>query len=126
VITTSSSGEPFGHRTDRANLPAQRRREQLFELAESADRGFAAAVERFGGRGAKAHCHRHRLIPVEHQRRHRPAARSEPVAPRQPGSRLDRVPELAQPIDVASDRSHGDAEPVGELRSGPARARLQE
>jgi len=42
------------------------------------------------------------------------------------GRGADRVAEVAQPGDVATDRAGGDAEPVGQLGAGPGRARLQQ
>ena len=59
------------------------------------------------------------------QRWHRgPGAK--PVAAGGPRERLHRVAEVAQPLDVATDRPPGHLEPVGQLGARPVTAPLEQ
>ena len=61
------------------------------------------------------------------EQQHRVAARAaEPVAAVDAAIRVHRVPELAEPFDVAAERPLRDLEAGGEIRSGPVAAALQE
>ena len=68
---------------------------------------------------------RDRLVVVEDQRRQR-CTGGEPVAASTPGWRLHRVAQLAQPVDVPAQRAHRDAQPAGQVGTGPVAAALQE
>ena len=118
--------EAGGHRGDRGDLPAHRRREELLELAERPDRRIPASGDRLRRGRAQAHGDGDGLLAVEHQRRHRRPAGTEAVAAGDAGVGLDRVAELPEPVDVAAHGPHRDAEPVGQLRPGPLRPRLEE
>ena len=68
---------------------------------------------------------RHRLVVVEQERRHRrPADQS--VAADRAHRRLDRVAEVAQPVDVAADRPPADLEARGELAARPVARVLEQ
>ena len=101
------------------------RRQDLLELDQRAHRGLLDAGHRRARGGAQADRDRDRLVVVEQQRRHRGAG-AKPVAAGRAGQRLDRVAEVAQPLDVAPDRPAGHLEPVGQLGAGPVAAPLQQ
>ena len=120
----------------RAHQPRRRRREgghlvagaggeQLLQADEEPFGGGRAPDGRAPSGGAEARGEDHRLLVVQDERRHVAAAAAEPVAAHPPGVGIHRVAELAQPLDVPPDRSHGDAEVVGQLRAGPRTATLQ-
>ena len=74
--------------------------------------------DRAAGGRAQPDRDRDRLVVVEQQRR-QPAAGRELVAAGGAAGGVDRVAELAQPVDVAAQRARADLEPVGELVAGP-------
>jgi hypothetical protein len=114
-----------GRRAERRDAPAQVRRQHLLELDEGAHRGLLDARHGRAGGGEEAYCDRDRLLVVEQQRRHRGSG-LEPVPARRAGERLDRIPELAQPLDVAADRPAGHRQALGELGAGPVAASREE
>ena len=109
----------------RVDATAQVRRQDLLELDERADRRLLDPRHRGAGRGPQADRDRHRLVVVEQQRRHRRAG-MQAVASGGTGDRIDRIAELAQPLDIAADRAARHAEPLRELVAGPVAARLQQ
>ena len=92
--------------------------QHLLELREGADRRVLDAVDRGTGRLAQPDRDRHGLLVVEDEWR-QVRARGEPVAAVVAGCRLDRVAELAQPVDVSPDRAWAHLEP---RRRAPRRA----
>jgi hypothetical protein len=66
-----------------------------------------------------------RLLVVDHQRRQR-RARGQLVPARHAALRLDRVAELAQPVDVPAQRARRDLQLPGQLLARPVPARLQQ
>ena len=69
--------------------------------------------------------HRDRLVLVDDQRRHRAAGR-QLVAAVDPAVGVDRVAEVAQPLDVAAQRPLGHLEPARQLGAGPEPVGLQQ
>ena len=65
------------------------------------------------------------LLVVDDERRQR-GARGELVAALGAAVRVDRVAELAQPVDVAAQRARRHPQPVGQLRAGPEAVGLQQ
>ena len=114
-----------GGRAQRADATAKVSGQDLLELDESPNGGLLNPGDGRAGCGTEADRDRDRLVVVEEQRRHGGAG-SKPVAAGRTAERLDRVSELAQPVDVATDRPPRYLEPVGELRPRPVAARLEE
>jgi hypothetical protein len=117
-----------GHRDgvglQRVHPSAQPGREHLLELDQRPDRRLVDALDRADRRRTQPDGDRHRLVVVEEQRR-QGRAHAEPVAALHAERRVDRVAELAQPVDVAPHGPHGHLEPFGQLRAGPFAAGLQ-
>ena len=75
---------------------------------------------RRAGGGAQPDRDGDRLVVVEQQGRHRRAG-VQPVAAGGPVSRVDRIAELAQALDVAADGPAGDLQAAGELLARASR-----
>ena len=75
--------------------------------------------------GAQRDRDRHRLLVLEQQRRQRGAG-AQLVAAGDAADRVDGVPELAEPVDVAAQGPRADVQPVGELAAGPVAMGLQQ
>lgn len=116
--------ERSGRRLDRGDLVAQPDRQHLLQLGQSAHRGLLDPGDTSGG-GAQGDRDGHGLVVIEEQGWHISAG-GQAVAARGPGSALDRVAEIAQPVDVTADGAQGDAEPFGEFGAGPGAARLEQ
>ena len=122
-----------------AAVPAQRRHvgmhsvdatsqpvgQHLLELRERAHRRFLDAFDRRAGGGAEADRDRHCFVVVEQQGREVRAGR-QPVAAGNPRRGVDRVAELAEPLDVSPQRTGADLEVVGQLRPGPELVGLEQ
>ena len=106
------------HRCGQRHVVTQLRRQHLLQLRDGSLCGVAEALS---ARGANEDRQRERLVGVEHQRGHRRPADAEPVTAARARLRIDLVPELTQPIDIAAHRSHGDVQPSGQLRARPRR-----
>ena len=111
-------------RRERGHATPQVRRQDLAKLRERPD-GGAARVD--GVRDDRPQPERDRdgLVIVEQERRHRAAA-DEPVPADAPHRRLDRVPEVAQALDVAPDRPARHLQPLGDLGARPVAAILEQ
>ena len=118
-----------GHRDhrlpERGDSAAKARGQHLLELHQRADRRLLDPGHRRLRRGPKPDRDRDRLVVVEQQRRHRGAG-AQRVAAGGAGERLDRVAEVAEPLDVAADRAAGDLEPARQLGAGPVAPRLEQ
>ena len=112
-------------RAERSHTTPQVRGQHLLQLDERSHGGLLDARHRRASRGAEAHGDRDRLLVIQQQGRHR-ASRAKPVSARAAGERLDRVAELAQPLDVTPDRAARHLEPVCELLAAPVSPRLQQ
>jgi len=98
-------------------------RHHLDHLGERADgRVAAAAGDQLGLDG---HRERHGLLVVDDQGRQHGAG-GERVPALDPGRGVDRVAELAQPVDVTSQRPGRDLEAFGQQRAGPPPSGLQQ
>ncbi len=97
----------------------------LLQFGQGAGGAVGDAGDGARGGGAQADGHGDRLFVVEEQRRHRGAC-GEPVAAGGAARGADGVAEVAQPLDVAADRAHADAEPCGQFRSGPLAGGLEQ
>ena len=114
-----------GRRAQGPDATAKVSRQDLLELDERPHGRLLDPGHGRAGGGAEADRDRDRLVVVEQQRRHRrPGAK--PVAAGGTGERLDRVAELAQPLDVSPDRPARHLEPVGELGPRPVAACLEQ
>ena len=107
-----------GGRSDRADPAPDLRRQHLLELGQRTDRGLLDASDAGAGRRAQADHHGHRLALVEQQRRQR-CAGGEPVPAGHAPPGLHRVPQAAQPLDVAAHcaRPHRRAGPRARPRA---------
>ena len=104
---------------------AQAGREDLLELHEGSYGRLLDARHRSAGSGAQAHGDRDGLVVVEQERRHGgPGVQAIPAA--LAGERVDRIAELAQAVDVASDGPPRHVEAPGELAARPGTAALQQ
>lgn len=112
-------------RTDHAHPSAQFRRQDLLELGQGPHRGVLDARDRLSRSDSQPDSHRDRLVRVEDQRRQR-RTRGEPVPTGGTHRRDHRVPQLAQPVDVASHGPVGDAEPIGQFAARPLPWHLQQ
>jgi hypothetical protein len=100
-------------------------RQHLLELHQGPDRRLLDAGHRRAGGGAEPHGDGDHLVVVEQQGRHgRTGAQA--IAARRTRERLDRIAELAQPLDVAADRSRRDLEPFREFAARPVAAGLEQ
>lgn len=77
------------------------------------------------GRDPQRHRERDRLLVVE-QERGQLATRLEPITTLGSLDRPDGVTEFAQPIDIAANRAFAHRQPLGEQRSRPVTADLQQ
>jgi hypothetical protein len=98
-------------------------RQHVLELGQRAGPGLLDAADAMGG--VQPDGHRHRLLVVQ-QQRWQLGAHPEPVVPAGAARRVDRIAQLAQPLDVVADGTAGDGEPVGQLGAGPAVPGLQQ
>ena len=105
---------------------AQPRRHQRDHLGQRLDRRLldpAHAVP--PAVGPQADGDRDGLLVLEEQRRQvRPGPQL--VAAGDPADRVDVVPEVAEPVDVAAQRPGAHLEPLGQLAPGPEPVGLQE
>ncbi|GHC79561.1 hypothetical protein GCM10010349_61630 [Streptomyces flavofungini] len=101
-----------GERVERADPAPQPARQHLFELAEGAYGALPDALDALSRGGAQAHRHGDRLVVVQEQRR-------QLVAAARSGAGVDGVAQLPQPVHVPPHGARRDAEPVGEVGSGP-------
>jgi hypothetical protein len=111
-----------GQRLHPAPQPA---RHHLHHLGQRPHRGLGDALGRALGRRLQPHRQGHRLLVVHHQRRQR-RPRGQLVATFHPALGLDRVAELAQPVDVPAQRAGGHPQPAGQLAAGPVPPGLQQ
>jgi hypothetical protein len=118
-------GGGHGDRPQGVHPAAQPRGHHLHHLGERPDRGFLDPGHRAVDRGLHPDRERHRLLVVHHQRGQR-RARGQLVAAVDPAVGVDRIAELAQPVDVAAQGAHGDAEPVGQRATRPVAPGLQQ
>ena len=128
-VDARAGGTPdggLGHRAQGVDAPAQPGWHDLDDLGEGADGRLRHPGDRvvLDG-GLQAHRQGHRLVVVEDQRR-QSGTRRELVAAVDAALGVDGVAELAQPVDVASQRPHRHPEPVGEVSPGPVAVILQE
>jgi hypothetical protein len=100
-------------------------RQHLLQLDQRTHRRLLDSGHGRSGGRAEPDRDRDRLIVVEQQRRHRGSG-AKPVAARGTGERLDWVAEIAQPLDVATDRPPGHRQSLGELSAGPVATRLEQ
>jgi hypothetical protein len=118
-------GHRHRERLQRVHPAAQRRREELLQLGQGADGRFLDPGDRAVRRRAQPDRHRDSLLVVEEQRRHdRPGAEPVPAAHTRRG--VDRVAELAQPLDVVADGARRHPEAGCQLRARPVTAALHE
>ena len=122
LSTSSTVGCAGNHRCGQRHVVTQLRRQHLLQLG---DGPLGSVADALSAGGTNQHREGERLVGVEHQRRHRRTADTEPVAAARTRFRVDLVPELAQPIDVAAHRSDGHVQAIGQLGAGPRRSRLQ-
>ena len=77
------------------------------------------------GRGAESHRDRDRLVVVEHERRQvRPGGEAVPAV--RARSRVDRIAQLAEAVDVAAQRPAAHLEPLRQLVARPELVRLEQ
>ena len=106
-----------GRHAQRVDPAAQPRRHDLHDLGERADGGLVDAGDAALGGGPQADRERDGLVVVDHERREGGAG-GELVAAGDAARRIDRVAEVAQPVDVAPQGARRDPEAVGELLPG--------
>ena len=130
--TVSASGSTVGPLrggsvavAERSALTRRRRcdGQHLLELHERAHRRLLDPGHRRARGAAQADGDRDRLVVVQQQRRHR-RARAQPVAAGRPGRGVDRIAELAQPLDVAADRRGRRPRAARRARRRASRARV--
>ena len=115
----------FGHRPQRLDAAPQPDRHHLHDLRQHADGDLRDALHRVLGGGLQAHGQRDGLLVVDDQRRER-RARGELVAAVDAALRLDRVAQLAQPVDVPAQGADGHAQPLGEFAARPVPVGLEQ
>jgi hypothetical protein len=108
-----------------ASTRAQPGRQDLHDFGERSDGGFLDADYPALRRVAYADRERDRLLVVQQQRGEHGARRQLVAAVGIPGG-LDRVAQVAQPVDVPPQGALGDLEPVGEFGSRPVPVGLQQ
>lgn len=94
------------------------RRKNLFEFGKRGQGCLGGARRLTGSDEPKAHRHRDRVVVREYQGRQRSSGR-EPVSTEHSGCRLDAIPEIAQPFDVAADRAHRHVQPICQFGCRP-------
>jgi hypothetical protein len=114
-----------GRGVQRADAVPQPGRQYLFELGERTDGCLLDAVDGLDGRCTQADGDGHGFVVVEQQRGHR-LARDQPIAADRAHRRLYRIAEVAQPLDVATDRPQADLQALGELAARPFARGLQQ
>ena len=118
-------GEGEGRGAERGHAAAEMGGQHVLELHQRAHGGLLDARDRGARGGAEADGDRDRLVVVEQQRRHRSAG-TKAIAASRPRYRLDRISEVAQPLDVAPDRPRRHSESPGELVAAPVAPSLQQ
>ncbi len=119
------SGQRNGRLLEGRSPLTQPGREDLVELGQRADGSLGQSSHRVARRAAQAHHDRDGLVVVQQKRRQR-AAWPEPISARDAGHRVHRVVKVAQPLHVAAQRPHRDAQPLGQFGPRPLRANLQQ
>ncbi|GEC06663.1 hypothetical protein SSP24_43180 [Streptomyces spinoverrucosus] len=114
-----------GEGVERADPAAQPVRQHLLQLGERPDGGLADALDALPGGRAQTDGDRDGLVVVQQQRRQL-GARTQLVAAARAGAGVDRVAQLAQPVDVPAHSTRGDTETFGQLGAGPLTARLEQ
>jgi hypothetical protein len=113
------------HRAQRLDPAPQPGRHHLHDLGERADRGVLDADDRTLGGRLQAHGEGHCLLVVDDERG-QCGARCELVPAVDAAVGLHRVTQLAQPVDVAAQRAHGDLEPFRQVGAWPVPMGLQQ
>ena len=99
--------------------------QHLHHLRQRREGRLAEPAGQRARRTAEGDDHRDRLVLVDDQGRHGAALR-ELVAALDAAGGVDRVAEIAQPLDVAAQRSVGDLQPLGQLPTGPEAVGLEQ
>ncbi|CAM5261233.1 hypothetical protein SALBM217S_01771 [Streptomyces griseoloalbus] len=99
--------------------------QHLLQFRQGPYRRLVHALQGVPGAGPQPDRDRHRLLVVQHQRRHC-LPRDQPVAAVRAHRRLHGIAEVPQPLDVPAHRAPGDAEPVGQFAAGPFAGGLEE
>ena len=109
----------------RVDAPAQVRRHDARDLGQRPHRRLLDAGDRPLRRGAQTDRQGDGFVVVEDERRQRGAG-GQLIAAVDAAPRVDRVAELAEPVDVAAQGARRDVEALGELVAGPEAVRLQQ
>ena len=109
---------------ERAHPASQGLWQQLLELDEYADHGVVEPMKAIGS-NPQGEGHGHPFITREQERGHR-TPRAKLVPPARPSCGIDAVAELAQAIDISSQRSRGHFELSSKLRTRPKTACLED
>jgi hypothetical protein len=103
----------------------QPRGKHLLQLSQCPHRSLLDPGDRTVRGGPQSDRDRHRLLVVK-QQRGQGTPGTEPVAAGHTRARLDRIAERAQPGHIVANGPGGDAEPDGELGTGPVPPRLEQ
>jgi len=114
-----------GDLPERVDPATQPGRHHLDQLGQRPDRGLLDPGDRALRGGLHADRERHRLVVVDDQRRQRGSG-GELVATLNAAVRLDRVAELAQPVDVATKGANRHLESVSQVGPRPVPVGLQQ
>jgi hypothetical protein len=99
--------------------------EDLLQLGQGTYRGLLDPRDRAARGGTQPDRDGHGLLVVEQQWR-QGAAGAEPVSAGHARPRVDRIAQPPQPVHVMADGAGGDAEPGGQLGTGPVAPGLQQ
>ncbi|GAA4045548.1 hypothetical protein GCM10022233_13900 [Streptomyces shaanxiensis] len=114
-----------GEGVEGAHSAAQAARQDLLQFGEGPYGGLADALDALACGGAQADGDGYGLVVVQ-QQGWQLGAGAQLVAAARAGAGVDRVAQLAQPLDVAAHRARGDAEACGQVGAGPFPVGLQE
>jgi hypothetical protein len=112
-------------RTERLDAPAESVGEDHVEFRHQGDGGVLDPLDRRHRVAAQADDECDRLVVVEHHGGN-VRADGEAIPAVDTGFGVDRVAELAQPVDVATHRSLADPEPLRQLTTLPVTVGLQQ
>ncbi|GAA2561980.1 hypothetical protein GCM10010423_76000 [Streptomyces levis] len=114
-----------GDGVEGAHAAAQPVGQHLLQFGQGPYRGLADALDALAGGGAQADRHGDGLVVVEEQRRELGAG-AQLVAAARARAGVDRVAQLAQPVDVPAQGAGADAEPAGQVGAGPLAVGLEQ